>query len=176
MAEALSSTQKPHNKSGRKHRLNIDMTPMVDLGFLLITFFIFSAMLIKPTAMKLFMPAEKGNSTPAPAGKTITLLLSADDKLLCYEGFAKDNNDFEVIDLNTDAKQLRARIIAKIAVIKNRGGTGASLTVIIKPSVETNYKTLVAVLDEMTINEVKKYAVANIDNDDRELMAFAHLR
>lgn len=123
-------------------------------------------MLIQPTAMKLYMPTEKGNSTPAPASRTITILLSIDNKLLCYDGFAKNNNDFEVIDLNTGVKQLRERIIAKTTAINNNRATNTLLT-IIKPTMESSYKTLVAVLDEMTINEVKKYAVANIDNDDR---------
>lgn len=85
---------------------------------------------------------------------------------MCYDGFAKNNNDFEVIDLNTGVKQLRERIIAKTTAINNNRATNTLLT-IIKPTMESSYKTLVAVLDEMTINEVKKYAVANIDNDDR---------
>lgn len=175
MAEILSGAQNPHNKSAKRHRLNIDMTPMVDLGFLLITFFIFSAMLVKPTAMKLIMPAGE-SSTPSPAGRTMTLLLGSGDKLLCYEGFARNNSDYELIDLKTSPAQLRQRINTKIEKLKHNKGAGAALNVIIKPSAEASYGALVAALDEMTINGVGKYAVAGMDNDDLDLMAAAHVR
>lgn len=176
MTEILSNTGNLHNKAAKRTRLNIDMTPMVDLGFLLITFFVFSAMLIKPTAMKLFMPSEKGSATPAPESSTITLILGKEGRLLCYDGFAKNNNGYEVIDLNARSEQLRKRINTKIQTIKNLHGADALITVIIKPDAASNYKMLVATLDEMTINEVKKYAIADLDSDDLELMTAAHLR
>lgn len=175
MTEILSNTKLSHSIITQKAKLNIDMTPMVDLGFLLITFFIFSAMLIKPTAMKLFIPSKNGSATPAPAGQTITLILGKEGKLLCYDGFAKNNMGYQVIDLDAKPEQLRERINEKIRMIKNSKGAGSSLTVIIKPGPDTNCKTLVAALDEMTINEVNKYAIADIDSDDMELITAVHL-
>ena len=55
--------------------LRIDMTPMVDLGFLLITFFIFNTVVTKPSAMHLLLPVE-GPSTPFAATRTLTVLLA----------------------------------------------------------------------------------------------------
>jgi len=175
MAEILSGTQNSHSKSAKRHRLSIDMTPMVDLGFLLITFFIFSAMLVKPTAMKLIMPTD-GSNTPTPAGRTITLLLGSNGRLLCYEGFARNNSDYQLIDFKTAPGQLRQRINKKMEKLKHNKGATASLIVIIKPSPGSNYGALVAALDEMTINGVGKYAVADMDNDDLDLMSAAHVR
>jgi biopolymer transport protein ExbD len=56
-----------------KHNLKIDMTPMVDLGFLLITFFVITAELSKPQAMNLYMPHD-GRPTDAAESKSITFL------------------------------------------------------------------------------------------------------
>src|SRR5687767_12855754 len=65
--------------------IRIDMTPMVDLGFLLITFFIFTASMAENKALKLFMPADGSTSTIGNS-TVITALLGADNKLYLYEG------------------------------------------------------------------------------------------
>jgi biopolymer transport protein ExbD len=75
------------NSEHRLHRsLHIDMTPMVDLGFLLITFFILTAALSEQKAMKLFMPEDKGPFTPVGETKVLTVLLSQNHTVFAYEG------------------------------------------------------------------------------------------
>ena len=74
-----------------KHNLKIDMTPMVDLGFLLITFFVITTELAKPTAMDLFMPKD---GKPMPLGKSNALTVLLDqDKLYYYHGEWNDASD-----------------------------------------------------------------------------------
>src|SRR5207244_3106144 len=62
-----------------------DMTPMVDLGFLLITFFILTTTLTEKNTMSLIVPKE-GKITEVPASKSLTFLLGANNKVYAYEG------------------------------------------------------------------------------------------
>jgi biopolymer transport protein ExbD len=71
-----------------KHNLKVDMTPMVDLGFLLITFFVITTELAKPTAMNLYMPKD---GPPSPVGNSSALTILLDDNKIYYY-----NGDWEV--------------------------------------------------------------------------------
>ena len=74
-------------KRAKKQSTHVDMTPMVDLAFLLLTFFVLTATFSKPKSMELTFPAppEKPEDTP-PIKKGITFLLTQDDKIFYYEG------------------------------------------------------------------------------------------
>src|ERR1044071_158472 len=67
------------------HAVKIDMTPMVDLGFLLITFFIFTTSLMEPTVTKLAMPKES-KDTATLFEKTLLTMLVDKDNAYVYEG------------------------------------------------------------------------------------------
>src|ERR1700744_2677910 len=72
----------------KKASTRIDLTAMVDLAFLLITFFIMTTTLAKPKAMDMFMPdkTKKDVQLPVPETRTMTVLLGANDKLEWYVG------------------------------------------------------------------------------------------
>ena len=69
----------------RKAQLIIDMTPMVDLGFLLITFFILTTSMSEPAVTKLYMPAD-GGPTKLNEDAAVTVLLSGNDSVFYYHG------------------------------------------------------------------------------------------
>jgi len=74
-------------KRAKKQSTRIDMTPMVDLAFLLLTFFVLTATFSKPKSMELTFPAPPENITDQPPIKNgITFLLSKDDRIFYYEG------------------------------------------------------------------------------------------
>src|ERR1700761_2342849 len=72
----------------KKASTRIDLTAMVDLAFLLITFFIMTTTLAKPKAMDMFMPdkTKKDVQLPVPETRTMTVLLGTNDKLEWYIG------------------------------------------------------------------------------------------
>lgn len=94
MAEIIQAEgkQKGGKKKAKKYSTNIDMTPMVDLMCLLITFFMLTTAFAKPKAMEITMPEKKDDPTvKAPeiaADRTINILLSGDDKIFYYFGVA----------------------------------------------------------------------------------------
>src|SRR5437763_16388316 len=92
MAEMDTSGGGGHKKGpgitkGKKLSTRVDLTPMVDLGFLLITFFIFTTTLNEQKAMKLNLPKDApGTYMPVPERKTLSLLLCKDNKVKYYAG------------------------------------------------------------------------------------------
>lgn len=155
--QGSGNSKKVGVKKPKKSSTQIDMTPMVDLGFLLITFFIFTTTMNQPTAMNLFLPRDAKDSeyTKVKESGAFTILLGAQDKVYYYEGM--DPSKIKKINL----LQLRDLIIDK----KNRTPK-EDLVVIIKPTKYANYGKTIDILDEMIINQIDRYAM--LDSSDRE--------
>jgi biopolymer transport protein ExbD len=147
----------PGVKKAKKLSTRVDLTPMVDLGFLLITFFIFTTTMSQPTAMKLNLPKDTDNpeeQNKTKASGALTVLLGKEDRVYYYEGeLAPDGSNFKT----TNYKDIRDQIIAK-----KRSTDEKDFMVIIKPSDESDYENVIDILDEMTINVVKRYALVDI--------------
>ncbi|WPU93801.1 biopolymer transporter ExbD [Mucilaginibacter sabulilitoris] len=144
----------------KKASTRVDLTAMVDLAFLLITFFMLTTTLAKPKAMDLAMP-DKDEKTkdqlPIAASRSLTLLLGSNNRLEWYlgepgksaptvEGYGKDD--------------LRKTLIEKGKDVQ--AATGKFMFVVIKPSDKSNYKNLVDVLDEINITNIQGYGIVDI--------------
>ncbi len=152
----------PGVKKAKKLSTRVDMTPMVDLGFLLITFFIFSTTMAQPTAMQLIMPKDTEKpeeQTKVKASGALTILLGKNNGVYYYEG--DDPTKIQA----SDYKKIRDVIIEK-----KKNTKPEDFVVVIKPNDEANYQNVVAMLDEMSINEVKKFAMVNISPQENELL------
>jgi len=169
-------------KKGKKLSTRVDLTPMVDLGFLLITFFMFTTTMSKPKTMEINMPFKDENLKPEDESKikastALTILLSKDHRIYYYEGLGDDPNNPTNVQVTyfkpTDG--IRDVIInkeKKIKELKQQGALSASdkLTVLIKPDDNSTYEDLVNILDEMSINDVRIYAVVDITPVDKEFI------
>lgn len=170
MAEMDTSSSGGHKKGpgvkkGKKLSTRVDLTPMVDLGFLLITFFIFTTTMSQPTAMKLFLPKDAENpedQNKAKESGVITLLLGKDNNVFYYEGqLAPDGSNFK----SSNFKDIRTVLLEKKARTNEK-----DLVVVLKPSSESTYKNVVDILDEMTINVLKRYALVDISPVEEQLV------
>jgi biopolymer transport protein ExbD len=157
-------------KRMHKNNMRIDMTPMVDLGFLLITFFVITTELSKPTAMDIAMTKDSDvNQTELGDSYALTVIPNG-DKMFYYEGaFDKARKEKKIIETTTEGlrkiivqKQLRLDDKAKY----QEGREG--LMLLLKPSATANYKSVIDVLDECTITQTKKYALLKISNEEKE--------
>lgn len=153
-----------------KHNLRVDMTAMVDLGFLLITFFVITTELAKPTVMDLFMPKD-GIDSEIGNSNALTIIPDAGNTLFYYFGNWKDAVRNGAIYKTTYAgsRGIRTVINQKQRELDNdvhskekRNG----LMLLIKPTGEASYKNVVDMLDEITINMVKRYAVIKISYEE----------
>lgn len=152
----------PGVKKAKKLSTKVDMTPMVDLGFLLITFFIFSTTMSQPTAMPLLMPKDTDKveeQNKVKASGALTIMMGKNDGIYYYEG--DDPTKIEA----SDYKKIR-----EVILNKKKSTDPKDFVVVIKPNDEANYQNMVAILDEMTINEVKKFALVSISPQENELL------
>lgn len=153
-----------------KHNLKTDMTPMVDLGFLLITFFVITAELSKPGAINLYMPHD---GPPMPVGKSssITFLLGKNDHLFYYYDEEKEAIESNHVFTASYEERSMGNIIAeKQRRLDLKPGGRKNLVVLIKPAKGSSYKNVVDVLDEMTIHEVTGYAVVKPGTEDTKYL------
>lgn len=142
---------------GPRRSLRIDMTPMVDLGFLLITFFIFTATMAENKALKLFMPAD-GKPTGLGESAALTLLLGSDNKVYVYSGqWTAALQQQKITETNYNVYTGTGAFIR--ARQQAMGQKKDDLMLLIKPTPEATYKNIIAALDEATINAVRRYAI-----------------
>jgi biopolymer transport protein ExbD len=145
----------------KKQSTRVDLTAMVDLAFLLITFFMLTTTLAKPQAMDMFMPDKDKNeeTLDVKASRTMTVLLGADNKIVWYMGVLGDNAP--TVD-NFGKNGIRASLIeANKNVLAQTGDPKKGLMLIIKPTDKSSYKNFVDVLDEVKIASVPSYGIVN---------------
>ncbi len=178
-------------KKAKRLSTRVDMTPMVDLGFLLITFFIFTTTMSSPTTLDLNMPKDikdPKNQTEAKESGALTIMLGKGNQVYYYLGQLKVDaagNNFQT----SNFKDIRKVILDKKKEVISRyrpdpeceakakkDGKPASdcfdkdFVVIIKPDKDATYKNTVDILDEMTINQVKRYAMVKILAQEYDLI------
>jgi biopolymer transport protein ExbD len=167
----------PGVKKGKKLSTRVDLTPMVDLGFLLITFFIFTTTMSQPTAMKLNLPDDKvepDKQNKIKESGALTIMMGADNHIYYYEGQLKsDGSNFKSASYNGE-NSIRDVIMEKKKYVRSIATDPQDpehdLVVVIKPSQFCTYKNVIDILDEMSINLVKKYALVDIFDAEEQLV------
>ena len=178
----------PGVKKAKRMSTRIDMTPLVDLGFLLITFFIFTTTMSTPSTMDLFMPKDtekEEDLNKAKESGALTIMMGKDNHVYYYEGkLLPDGSNF----VSSNFKAIRDVIIKKKKDVRAihqhddqcpelqqkakspNGCLERHLVVVIKPNEEATYKNTVDMLDEMTINQVKRFALVDIAQAENQLI------
>ena len=171
MAEIQGGGGEGGKKGGKirskKSSTRIDMTPMVDLAFLLLTFFILTTTLSKPQTMEITMPEKlkkEDVQTEVNEKKVLTIVLGPDDKAFWYVGITEPQA--KKVDFSKDG--IRKVLLQKNAEIRE-------MIVLIKALDESKYKNMVDILDEMTICNIKRYAIVDITSADKEIVKEASL-
>src|SRR5450432_2782060 len=143
----------PGVKKSKKLSTRVDLTPMVDLGFLLITFFIFTTTMSQPTAMRLNLPkdSDEKDQNKLKGSAALTIMPAKQNHVYYYEGL--DPSKIQTATVKT----IRDEILDK-----KRRTDAKDFMVIIKPTKDATYKNAVDMLDEMKIDDLHRYAFVDI--------------
>lgn len=160
-----------HEKKVRAKKVlpKVDLTAMVDLAFLLITFFMLTTTLNKPTAMDIAKPdpTDLTAHMEYKASETMTILLGKNNKLAAYMGMAEKSAP----EIQT-FEQIRKTILDNKKKVHQL--TGRELAVIIKPTSGAVYKNFVDIMDELHITGIKTAPAiddVNIFDNEKEFMS-----
>ncbi|MBP8823265.1 MAG: biopolymer transporter ExbD [Flavobacteriales bacterium] len=184
--------QKKRAKKGSTH---IDMTPMVDLAFLLLTFFILTTTMYKPSTLQLTFPVPQEDQKEKALDKVnnaLTVFLTKDDQILYYRDAFKpgetqlSRTDFSKItqllaeenrSTFEQVQELKRRYnadeidqVAYDTLRNNIEKRPEALFVIIKPDVDAKYRNMIDMVDEMDISGIGKYAVQDTIKPDERIM------
>jgi biopolymer transport protein ExbD len=165
MAELNSSPEKSGGKvRGKKQSTRVDLTAMVDLAFLLVTFFMLTTSLNKPKAMNMAMPDDGGEGgLPVPASRTLTVCLGDNNQAMYFLGELKKPIIKPTV-VGYGKSGLRQAIFESERQVK--ANTGKEMIVIVKPSDKSIYDNMVNTIDELNIAKVPSYAIVDITKED----------
>ena len=174
MAEANMHPANFRNERARSKKLStkVDLTPMVDLGFLLITFFILTTTLSQPTVMPVNMPT-KGDSMMIARNSVLTLIAAANDQIFFYEGSldeAEKKSGFGTsgYSIHEGIGQLIAQ--KQAAMDRHFHGGRKEMNVLIKATPDASFENIVGLLDEMAIYQVTKYSMIELTGGEKQLL------
>lgn len=203
MAEIIENEgggKKKGKRRAKKHSTHIDMTPMVDLACLLVTFFMLTTAFSKPKVMELVLPDKKDKSNPPKVddSRTVNIILDGDNKVYYYNGMAKPNALPELIETNfskdglrkmllnrnkdlfSKIKQLNADVLTgKLSLPKDsveariksfKKEDKLGPVVLIKATEKAKYGNIVDVVDEMAIADINRYAIVDMSPLEKKML------
>ncbi|WP_028121205.1 ExbD/TolR family protein [Epilithonimonas tenax] len=147
----------------KKQNPRVDMTPMVDLNFLMLMFFMFTTTFSKPNVMDLGLPAkpkkdQKQPDTEIKLSNSISLIIGKDNRIFYHQQDQAGLTDQTLFETNFD----REGITKVIEQAKANAFDKTKFTVIIKPTDDAVYKNFVDILDEMAITKSEQYGVTDV--------------
>lgn len=177
MAELNQKAPETGKKKMRtaKSAPKVDLTAMVDLAFLLITFFMLTTTLNKPAAMDIAMPDKSKNNKPPlliDENRTVTIVLG-EGKFMWYHGDFKKPIAFskKPANLENGLTSVIAQLKATISTMPNT----RDMIVLIKPSKEARTKDVVRTIDLLKQQHISRYVIGTPHTDEeKQLLASIH--
>jgi len=160
----------------KKSSTHIDMTPMVDLAFLLLTFFIMTTAFSRPHMMEIVLPDKNKEhlTEPPPVNpsRVLILLLGDSDKIYWYR------TDDPAIPPKLNVTDFSEAGIRQVIAAQNRLilqlFPDKGMLILIKPGEGSKYKDFVDIFDEMNVDKVGTYAMVDITPTEEDLMKKYH--
>lgn len=162
--QVQEKSEKGGKVRSKKQSTKVDMTPMVDLNFLMLMFFMFTTTFSKPNVMDLGLPAKPKVDQPKPQDtqidltNSISLIIGKNNRIFYHQLDQAGLNEQTLQETTYD----REGITKVIEQAKRNAKDVTKFTVIIKPTDDAVYKNFVDILDEMAITNSQQYGVTDI--------------
>ena len=158
MAEVI--TQEKSGGKQKKKNVKIDMTPMVDLNFLLLMFFMFTSSFSKPNVMDLGLPAKSTHPPTNQIGdkNQITFIIGENNRIFYHQSNEKDLTEAGLKE--TDYNSLNVSKI--ISEAYQKAPKKDIFTIMVKPTDDANYKNFVDMMDNISISKKERYGISDI--------------
>ncbi len=132
-------------KSGKRKKVkrvgfHLDMTPLVDITFLLLTFFMFTTTMATPQVMEMTVPPDIDTPVDVKESELMTLLLDNDGKIYWYKAKEKATT--------TTYNEIKSIALRENLAQKNR------LITVLKVGENTPYGDAIKILDQLNLAEV----------------------
>jgi biopolymer transport protein ExbD len=162
----LSQSKGKQKHTGKKKKkrvgVRIDMTPMVDVAFLLLTFFMLTTTMNKPQTMEINLPPE-GTKAEVAESNLLTLRITDDFKIYWNVGTEKP--------ATVDGTNKREKLINLGKMLKERNKANPKLITLIKVDGKAKYIDMVDIMDELNINDVTRFSLAAMLEEDKRAIA-----
>lgn len=149
---------KKKHKKGRRLGTRIDMTPLVDVAFLLLTFFMFTTSMSRPQTMEINLPPDKDVKVEVAESNLLTLRVSEKADIFWSLGIEAPKR--------IDRKDFRA-------FLKEKAAQNPKLIVLVKVDRAGKYNTVVDIIDELNEANVTRFSLAPMLEADKALIAKA---
>ena len=167
MADVNVSQSRGKQKHGKKKKtkrvgVRIDMTPMVDVAFLLLTFFILTTTMSKPETMEINLPPSNDVSVPVAESNLLTLRITPEFKIFWNIGIEKPEQ------VTGDNK--KARLVSLGKMLKEKNAANSKLITLIKIDGKAKYIDMVDIMDELNLNNINRFSLVPMEDKDRQLI------
>jgi biopolymer transport protein ExbD len=162
MGAVDTAAPRGHNKKKGKHRkprrlgVRIDMTPMVDIAFLLLTFFMLTTTMTKPQTMEINLPPDKEVKVEMAESNLMTLRVQETGAMYWNIGIESPHK--------IEFKDLKAHL-------KDRMAQNPKLTVLLKIDRKGKYSMMVDIIDEFNVCSVGRFSIAPMNDTDLKVLA-----
>jgi biopolymer transport protein ExbD len=146
---------KKKRKKGRRLGIRIDMTPLVDVAFLLLTFFMLTTSMSRPQTMEINLPPQDTKVEIAESN-LLTLRLNAKGEVFWNMGIETPKK--------IAFKDLRS-------FLRERSTANPKLVTLVKVDREGKYIMMVDMMDELNLAQISRFSLAPLLDQDKELMA-----
>lgn len=144
--------QKKGRRPKRRMGVRMDMTPMVDVAFLLLTFFMLTTVFRKPQTLEIKLPPGSGK---AEVQESNLFIMKVDEA----------NNFYYSIGTELPKKSSLPELTA---LIKEKGKNDAKSIILIKLDRKAKYHYMVDIIDELNLAKLDRYSVATLSDDEKE--------